>query len=138
VTLENASDENDPENSKIDSNLTFQESPNFKKQKFGQFWDKNKGIKIQGNFTNNKLDGLGLVIKDSGNGENDADFCFYANGEKVEDVEDDESMFVYDMMYQEFKEECQKAGVIFYQWIEGDGIEDSEIQMRLSRTNLSR
>lgn len=124
--------------SKGDIKVTIKTNLDFKKEKFGQFWDRNAGIKIQGNFLNDKLEGLGLIIRDSGNGENDADFSFFRNGIKVEEVEDDESMFVYDMMYQVFKDNCKNAGVKYFSWIEGEEMEESQIMLRLSRTNFSR
>jgi hypothetical protein len=77
------------------------------------------------------------VIKENSRDENEADFGFFVNGEKVEEVEDDESMYVYDMLYQQFKEECRNADIKCYQWIDGDSLEESEIHTRLSIANFS-
>lgn len=126
--------------SKIESDLTFKESNiniEFHKQKFGQFYDKVNELKIQGTYKDDKLDGLALVIKVI-DGQNDADFGFFSQGVKIEEVEDDESMYIYDMMYQEFKEKCEKANIKCFNWIEQDCTKDSEVQLRLSRAGLSR
>ena len=127
---------------KHDSELTFKESQlteNILKHKFGQFWDIQNRIKIQGNFLNDKLDGLALVIKEDSSGHNEAEFGFFVDGKKLEDVDDDESMYVYDMLYSEFKAACNAAGIEYFKWIENESaLGESELQLMLSRSNMEK
>lgn len=74
------------------------------------------GRKIQGSFRDGKVNGLALKIKPEGS----AEFGKFKKGVKVEEIQDDETMYIYDDMYNEFKEACGEQGVEYFKWIEKD------------------
>lgn len=76
----------------------------------------NDGRKMQGNFKEGKLNGLGLLIKPDGS----AEFGKFKEGEKLKESKDDETMYIYDDMYNEFKDVCNEQGIRYFKWIEGE------------------
>lgn len=82
---------------------------------FGQV-SYNNGTKMQGSFKQGFLNGLGLHIKPNGS----AEFGKFKMGVKLSEAKDDETMYIYDDMYNEFKEACDEQGIKYFQWIEGE------------------
>lgn len=90
-------------------------NPDNKWTGFGQV-SYNNGLKLQGIFKEGELNGLALVIQPDGK----AVLGKFKNGVKEVETKDDETMYIYDELYTDFKDSCSEQGIKFFQWIEGE------------------